>query len=166
MRAFPAGQCHAPRHRGFTLVEILVAMAVVVILASLVTPMIITAVKREKEHELRLSLRQLRQAIDDYKQAGDLGRIPRLPGETGYPKNLEILVLGVRDQLDPAGRRIYFLRRMPRDPFANDAIAAVDTWGKRAYGSDPDNPQPGSDVFDVYSLSPAIGLNGTAYRQW
>ncbi len=154
------------RTRGFTLVEILVAMAVVVILASLVTPMIITAVKREKEHELRLSLRQLRQAIDDYKQAGDQGRVPRLPGESGYPKNLEILVLGVRDQLDPTGRRIYFLRRMPRDPFANDAIAAVDTWGKRAYGSDPANPQPGSDVFDVYSLSPATGLNGTAYRQW
>lgn len=141
-------------------------MAVVVILAAVVTPMIITAVKRDKEHELRIALRQIRQALDDYKQASDLGRIPRRPGESGYPPNLDVLVAGVRDQMDPAGRRIYFLRRIPRDPFAGGEMQPGDTWGKRAYGSDPDNPQPGADVFDVYSLAPGTAINGTPYRQW
>lgn len=154
------------RSAGFTLTEILVAMAVVVILAAVVTPMIITAVKRDKEHELRIALRQIRQALDDYKQASDLGRIPRRPGESGYPPDLDILVAGVRDQMDPAGRRIYFLRRIPRDPFAGGNVQPAETWGKRAYGSDPDNPQPGADVFDVYSLAPGTAINGTAYRQW
>lgn len=141
-------------------------MAVVVILAAVVTPMIITAVKREKEQDLRIALRQIRQALDDYKQASDLGRVPRRAGESGYPPDLDVLVAGVRDQLDPAGRRLYFLRRMPRDPFAPEDLPAADTWGRRAYGSDPDDPQPGEDVFDVYSRAPGTAINGTPYRQW
>lgn len=152
--------------KGFTLVELLVTMVIVVLIASFVTPMIVTAIKRDKEHELRISLRQIRQAIDDYKDAGDQGRIARLPGQSGYPPDLGVLVLGVRDQLDPDGRRIFFLRRLPRDPFAKDGVPAEDSWGKRAYGSDPDDPQPGADVYDVHSLSEARGLNGIPYRQW
>lgn len=155
-----------PAPRGFTLVELLVAMAIVVLLASLVTPMIVTAIKRDKEHELRIALRQIRQAIDDYKQAGDEGHIVRLPGQSGYPPNLAVLVTGVRDELDPDRRRIYFLRRVPRDPFAAPSVAAEDTWGKRAYGTDPADPQPGADVYDVYSESVAKGLNGAPYREW
>lgn len=154
------------RKLGFTLVELLVSMGIIVLLASLVTPMVVTALKRDKEHELRIALRQIRQALDDYKQAGDLGRIARLPGDSGYPRSLEVLVLGVPDQLDPAGRKLYFLRRLPRDPFANERLPAERTWGSRSYGSDPDNPQSGPDIFDVFSQSAAVGLNGVPYRQW
>ena len=154
------------RKQGFTLVELLVSMGIIVLLASLVTPMVVTALKRDKEHELRIALRQIRQALDDYKQAGDLGRIARLPGDSGYPRSLEVLVLGVPDQLDPAGRKLYFLRRLPRDPFANERLPAERTWGMRSYGSDPDNPQAGPDIFDVFSQSAAVGLNGVPYRQW
>ena len=108
------------RRTGFTLVELMVSLVIVVFLASLVTPMVITAIKREKEQELRTALRQIRQAIDDYKQAGDEGRIARLPGQTGYPRSLAALVTGAPDALDPQGRRLYFLRRIPRDPFFTD----------------------------------------------
>lgn len=155
------------RRTGFTLVELMVALVIVVFLASLVTPMVITAIKREKEQELRTSLRQIRQAIDDYKQAGDEGRIVRLPGQTGYPRSLAALVTGVPDALDAQGRRLYFLRRIPRDPFFTDErVAAEDTWGKRSYASAPDKPEAGADVYDVYPLSDGTGLNGVPYRQW
>ncbi|MFO1322023.1 MAG: type II secretion system protein [Burkholderiales bacterium] len=156
-----------PRRRGFTLVEVLVAMGIVLIIGAMVTPMIIAAVKREKEATLRTSLRQIRQAIDDYKQAGDEGRIERRPGDSGYPRSLAVLVTGVPDRLDPKQRRLYFLRKVPRDPFAtNDRQSAEDTWGKRSYASPPDKPEPGEDVYDVYSQSPAVGSNGIPYRQW
>lgn len=155
------------RRRGFTLIELMVSLAIVVFLASLVTPMVVTAIKREKEQELRTALRQIRQAIDDYKQAGDEGRIARLPGQTGYPRSLEVLATGAPDLLDPAGRRLYFLRRVPRDPFFTDErVAAPDTWGRRSYASTPDKPEPGADVYDVYSLGEGTGINGVPYRQW
>lgn len=155
------------RRRGFTLVEILVAMTIVLIIGAMVTPMIIAAVKREKEQTLRTSLRQIRQAIDDYKQAGDEGRIERRPGDSGYPRSLAVLVTGVPDRLDPKQRRMYFLRKVPRDPFsANDTLSAEDTWGKRSYASPPDRPEPGDDVYDVFSQSTAVGTNGIPYRQW
>jgi general secretion pathway protein G len=153
--------------RGFTLVELMVSLAIVVLLASLVTPMVITAIKREKEQELRTALRQIRQAIDDYRQAGDEGRIVRLPGQTGYPRSLAALVTGAPDALDAQGRRLYFLRRVPRDPFfADDRVPAEDTWSKRSYASAPDQPEPGADVYDVQSRSEGTGLNGVPYRQW
>jgi len=152
--------------RGFTLVELMTAMAIVAILAAVITPMIIATAKRDKEHELRVALRQIRQALDDYKQACDLGRIPRLPGESGYPPSLGVLASGVRDQLDPAGRRIFFLRRLPRDPFASERLAAEQTWGIRSYGAEPGMAGAGTDVFDVHSLSRGIGHNGVPYREW
>jgi general secretion pathway protein G len=155
------------RRRGFTLIELMVSLAIVVFLAALVTPMVVTAIKREKEQELRTALRQIRQAIDDYKQAGDEGRVPRLPGQSGYPKSLAVLALGVPDALDPQGRRIYFLRRVPRDPFfADERTPAEDTWGKRSYASPPEKPEAGADIYDVYPLTDGTGINGVPYRQW
>ena len=155
------------RRTGFTLVELMVSLVIVVFLASLVTPMVITAIKREKEQELRTALRQIRQAIDDYKQAGDEGRIARLPGQTGYPRSLAVLVTGAPDALDPQGRRLYFLRRIPRDPFFTDErVQAEETWGRRSYASAPEKPEAGADVYDVYPLSDGTGLNGVPYRQW
>ncbi|MCW5624538.1 MAG: type II secretion system protein [Burkholderiales bacterium] len=157
-----------PRRRfGFTLIEVLVSLAIVAVLAALVAPMVIAANKRGKEQELRVALRQIRQAVDDYKLAADQGRVLVLPGQTRYPPSLAALATGVADLQDAQGRRIYFLRRVPRDPFAgNSQQAAEETWGLRSSQSDPDKPEPGADVFDVYSRSDAIGLNGVPYRQW
>ena len=87
--------------------------------------------------------------------------------DSGHPKSLEILVEGVEDAKSPKRSKIYFLRRIPRDPMALDTrSAAADTWGKRAYKSPPDDPQEGDDVYDVYSLSKKVGLNGVPYREW
>lgn len=152
--------------RGFTFVELLVTLTIVATLAWLVAPVAQTHVKRTKEAELRLALRQLRSAIDDYKRAADSGRIERKQDETGYPKRLEELVEGVVDVRDPNRRKIYFIRKIPRDPFALEGVAAATTWGKRSYESEPDQPKEGEDIYDVYSLSDASGLNGVAYRRW
>lgn len=124
--------------------------------------------KRAKEQELRTGLRQIRTALDDYKKAVDDGRVPRKADESGYPTSLDLLVEGVADPKDPSGKqRIYFLRRMPRDPMADDAsLPASRTWGLRSYESSYDSPRPGRDVFDVYSTSDGVGLNGVPYRQW
>jgi len=123
--------------------------------------------QRAKEHELRTSLRQMREAIDAYKQAVDEGRITKRANETGYPKSLEILVAGVEEAQNPKKVKIYFLRRIPRDPMAPDStLTAPETWGKRSYASPPDEPKAGDDVFDVYSLSAGIGLNAVPYREW
>ncbi len=155
------------RTRGFTLVEIMVTLGVVVLLAALVTPMIVTAIQRGKEAELRTALRQIRQAVDDYREAGSQGRIARRPGQSAYPPTLGVLVTGVPDALDSGGRRLYFLRRIPRDPFfRNDATPPEDTWGLRSSSSDADRPEPGSDVYDVHSRSTGIGSNGIPYSQW
>lgn len=158
---------HRSHSRGLTLVELLVSMAIVLVIAGTVAPMVVAAVKRDKEQELRIALRQIRQALDDYKLASDIGRIARPAGSSGYPPNLSVLVLGVPDQFDPARRPIFFLRRLPRDPLAAvDGISAEQTWGSRSYGSDPAQPEAGKDVFDVFSRSSAVGLNGVPYRQW
>jgi general secretion pathway protein G len=123
--------------------------------------------QRAKEQDLRRSLREIREAIDAYKQASDEGRIPKKLGESGYPRRLEDLVAGVEDQKNPKKQRIYFLRRIPRDPMARDpSREPLDTWGKRSYASPPDEPSEGEDVFDVFSLSTAIGINGRPYREW
>lgn len=159
----------APSRRGggFTLVEVLVATAIVAIIAVTASSMVVTAVKREKEMELRVALRQIRQAIDDWKRAADTGRIARAPGDSGYPRSLLVLAAGAVDQLDPLGRRLTFLRRVPRDPFAvRDDLPAEQTWGLRSSTSEPDRPEPGDDVYDVYSLSSAVGLNRVPYRNW
>lgn len=153
--------------RGFTLIELLVTVTIVAILSSVALPMAEMAVTRSKEQELRTALREIRGAIDAYKQAVDEGRIERMVTGTGYPESLDQLVAGVVDNKSASRDKIYFLRRLPRDPFFTDASAPVaDTWGKRAYESPPEDPHEGEDVYDVYSLAEGTGLNGIPYRQW
>ena len=158
---------HALASGGFTLVEVLVTLAIVAVLAAMVIPLAELSVKRVKEQELRRNLRDIRAAIDSYKQAVEEGRINKSPAESGYPKSLEVLVQGVEDKKSTNKTRIYFLRRIPRDPFATDAgQSAEDTWGKRSYNSPPDDPKEGDDVFDVYTLNQDTGINGIPYRAW
>lgn len=153
--------------RGFSLIELMVTVAIIAVLAGMALPLTEVAAQRSREVELRANLREIRAAIDAYKQAGDEGRIPRTADATGYPPNLDVLVNGVVDPKSPDQRRMYFLRRLPRDPMATDnSVPPALTWGKRSYKSPPDDPREGDDVFDVYSLSTGVGLNGVPYREW
>lgn len=153
--------------RGFTLIELIITVTIVALLAGAAVPLAELAVKRSREQELRTALRQIREGIDAYKRAWDEKRIARSVNETGYPKSLEQLVNGVTDTTSQAKAQIYFLRRIPRDPTYPDAsVPAAETWGRRSYASPPDDPREGADVFDVYSRSPDIALNGVPYREW
>lgn len=154
-------------HAGFTLIEMIVTVALVAIVASVATPFVKLHFQREKERELKEALRDLRTAIDAYKRAGDEGLIARSADSTGYPHSLGELVTGVVNQRDPNHRKIYFLRRIPRDPMAaHSPDPAEQTWGKRCYASEAENPAEGDDVYDVYSLSDKTGTNGIPYREW
>jgi general secretion pathway protein G len=152
-------------HRGFTLIEMVVVVALVGILAAAAQPVLELTQRRAKELELRQALRTLREAIDAYKQAVDAGRIKAPADASGYPPSLDALVAGVPDARVPATRH-YFMRRVPRDPFADASLPAARSWGLRSYDSPPDAPAPGRDVFDVQSQSEHVALDGTPVRQW
>ena len=158
---------------GFTLIELMIVVVIMAILASVAMPLRELMVKREKEQVLRTGLRQIRGAIDAYKAAVDEGRIKSIEGKSGYPARLEDLFVGVEDMKSEEKKYIFFLRRLPRDPMYREfdfegieRSSNVDTWGKRSYTSAYDNPREGEDVFDVFSRSESIGLNGIPYNKW
>lgn len=146
--------------KGFTLIELLITVAILALLASVAMPLAEVTVQRGKEADLRRSLREVREAIDAYKRASDDGAIEKAADKSGYPPSLMALVEGAVDKRDPKGGRIYFLRRVPADPMS------AQEWALRSYASPHDSPQPGKDVFDVFSRSEQVGLNGIAYREW
>jgi general secretion pathway protein G len=145
--------------KGFTLIEMLIVVAIVALLASVAAPLAELGYQRGKEQELRHALREIRGAIDAWKRAADDGKIERKADESGYPPSLAALVEGVQDKTTPEKSKIYFLRRVPKDPFGGE-------WGLRSYASPADSPQPGKDVYDVYSRSDDTGLNRVPYREW
>lgn len=160
----------AARHTqvaGFTMVELLAVMAILGILAAAVMPLGETLVIARKERALRAALHEIRGALDDYKRVQEKDPALVSQGGSGYPPNLQVLVSGTVDmRVQSRGQMLYFLRAIPRDPFADPALPAAKTWQLRSYASPPDNPQPGADVYDVHSLSASKALDGTPYAQW
>jgi len=146
------------RARGFTLMELIVATAILVILTSLAVPMARIGIKRERERELRHDLWEMRDAIDRYKDTADRGGFQIKVGSEGYPPDLQTLVDGV----DVSGKKVRFLRRIPVDP-----MTGTTEWGTRSLQDDPDSESSGGDnVFDVFTKSSGTGLDGTPYKEW
>jgi general secretion pathway protein G len=155
------------RRQGFTLIEMVITVAIVGLLATAVFPLAELGVRRSKERDLQAALWSIREALDEYKAAADAGHIERELGDSGYPANLDVLVDGVVDLKSPDGKMLYFLRRVPRDPFFPDAsVPAAETWALRSYESGPREPRPGDDVYDVHSQSTQTALNGSRYADW
>ncbi len=160
--------CGNPYSKGFTLLELIITITILSILTSITIPLVRNTVKRERESELRLELRQMRQAIDAYKRFADQTNGAAIPlewkTETRYPKDLNILVEGFipANTVGTSGNRVRFLRRLPIDPMTGKA-----EWGMKSYKDEPDATSwGGEDVFDVYSLSDGEALNGTKYKDW
>ncbi len=156
-----------PDSSGFTLLEIIIVITILSVLTAASVPLVRNSVKREREKELRLALRQLRQAIDAYKRLADQNpnAIPiEWKTDSRYPKELNLLVEGFipANMVGTSGNRIKFLRRMPIDPMTGEA-----EWGLKSYKDEPDATSwGGEDIFDVYSLSDGAALNGTKYKDW
>jgi len=153
-------------HSGFTIIEMLVTLAVLAILAAAAIPLAKTAVKREKEIELRRNLRIIRTAIDVYKKLADEKKIDYEEDTEGYPPNLEMLVKGVElvssESERDKGKIVKFLRRIPKDPMTDSY-----EWGLRSYQDEPDSTVWGEEnVYDVYTKSPGVALDGTKYSEW
>jgi len=149
--------------QGYSLIELLIVMAVLGILAWAATPMVEIAAQRTRERELKEALWTIRHAIDEYRAAVESGLIDG--GRSTYPETLETLVQG-RANLRRPGEWVYFLRRVPRDPFALTSLKAEQTWALRSYASPPERPAPGDDVYDVHSRSDRVGLNGIPLKEW
>ena len=150
---------------GFSFIELLGVVSILFVLASAAMPLAQVASQRQREIELRRDLREMRTAIDKFKDAVDQGLIPSTevtPGSEGYPETLQKLVDGVNAAGDASGRKLKFLRRIPIDPMTHDT-----EWGLRSYQDKPDATSwGGQNVFDVYTRSAASGLDGTKYRDW
>jgi len=159
---------------GFSYVEMVFVVAILALMAAVATPYLEKNIQRKKETELKQHLREIRMAIDAYKAAFDAGKFTKGISDSGYPKNLEDLVNGVEDVTDPQKKKLFFLRRLPVDPMYSDVqnagnntpIHPADTWGKRSYDSSAEYPREGRDVYDVYSMSADLGVNGIPYSQW
>ena len=151
--------------RGYTFIELLVVSAIVLVLASVAMPLAQVTAQRQREAELRRALRDMRTAIDRFKDGADLGQISPLEikaGSEGYPPDLETLVEGVPAANDATGRKLKYLRRVPIDPMMKST-----EWGLRSYQDDPDSTSwGGQNVFDVYTTSTGTALDGTKYRDW
>lgn len=149
------------RKRGYTMVEMVVVCALLVIVAAVALPTAKYSIKRGKEMELRQALRQMRNAIDEFKRYSDAGLIPVELGTDGYPSELEILIEGV-EVIGQIDKSVRFLRRIPVDPMTGEA-----EWGLRSFQDDFDSDSwGGENVFDVYSLSEGVGLDGVPYQEW
>lgn len=153
--------------RGVTLIELMVTLTILGLLGTLVAPVVQVVVQRRQEQQLRQALHEVRQAIDMYKHAYDEGRIAKTVPGNGYPATLDLLVEGVPDQRNPKRAKLFFMRRVPRDPFNVDStLPAAKTWVLRSYASDAADPREGDDVYDIASGSQRIGLNDAPYRSW
>jgi general secretion pathway protein G len=156
------------RQDGFTILELIIVIMILSILTTAAIPLVRNSVKRERESELRLALRQMRKAIDDYKRFNDMSGGAAIPIElrtpTGYPKELKVLVDGFTpaNVVGTSQNRVRFLRRIPVDPMTGN-----DEWGQRSYKDKPDSTDwGGDDVYDVFSKSDGKALNGTVYKNW
>ncbi len=161
--AFSAARVGRPggRQAGFTLAELVMVCAILSSLALLAMPVVKFTAKRSKEFELRQDLRDMRAAIDQYKRFSDQGLLPVDLGTEGYPKDLDSLVKGI-ELVGQVDRKMKFLRRIPIDP-----MTGKKRWGLRSYQDEPNAESTGGEnVYDVYSLSQGVGLNGIPYRQW
>jgi general secretion pathway protein G len=155
------------KRRGFSLIELLVVIAIMAVLASIGLPLAELSHRRAQEDELRRALREIRTALDAYKKMVDAGLIARPVGGSGYPPSLQVLEDGAVNAQTPQASRLYFLRKLPRDPLASDDVKdAAETWSLRSYDSPPKDPKSGRDVFDVHSRAAGVGLNGVPYREW
>src|SRR3954468_681565 len=159
------GDCRLKTTRGYTFIELLVVSTMLIVLASAILPMAKVTMRRMREAELRRALREMRTAIDKFKDAADLGNIGATDlkaGAENYPPDLDTLVQGGSAANDQTGRKLKFLRRVPKDPMTKST-----EWGLRSYQDDPDSTRwGGQDVFDVHTTSDGTALDGSKYKDW